>query len=83
MERDWLGWDGAPYTRPHRVGDLFALLLPGDGDRGWPGDCCPLLGSLEPQVIWERQNPCRCRVGCVLGKFVVTFKLIRNLHLLT
>jgi hypothetical protein len=83
MEGDWLGWDGAPYTSPHRVGGLFALLLPDDGDIGRLGDCCPLLGSLEPQVIWERQNPYRCRVGCVLGKFVVTFKLIRNLYLLT
>jgi hypothetical protein len=56
VEGDWLGWDGAPYTSPHRVGDLFALLLLGDGDRGQSGDCCPLLGSLEPQVVWERQT---------------------------
>jgi hypothetical protein len=83
VEGDWLGWDGAPYTSPHRVGDLFVLLLPGDGDRGRLGDCYSLLGSLEPQAVWERQNPCICRVGCILSKFVVTFKLIRNLHLLT
>jgi hypothetical protein len=65
----------ASHTSPHRVGDLFAIRLPSDGDRGRSRDSCSLLGSLGPQAVRERQDTHKQSVGFVLGKSLVIFKL--------
>jgi hypothetical protein len=70
-----LGWDRASHTSPHRVKDLFAIRLPGDGDRGRSRDNCSLLGSLGPQVVRQRRDTHKKSVGFVLGKSLVIYKL--------
>jgi hypothetical protein len=70
-----LGRDRASHTGPHRVGDLFAIRLPGDGDIGRSRDNYSLLGSLGPQAIWERRDTHKQSVGFFLGKSLVIFKL--------
>jgi hypothetical protein len=70
-----LGWDESSHTIPHRVGDLFANRLPGDGDRGRSRDSGSLLGSLGLKAIRERRDTHKKSVGFVLGKSLVIFKL--------
>ena len=70
-----MGRDRASHTSPHRVGDLFAIRLPDDGDRGRSRDSCSLLGSLGPQAVRERRDTHKQSVGFVLGKSLVIFKL--------
>ena len=69
-----MGRDRASHTSPHRVGDLFAIRLPGDGDRGRSRDSCSLLGSLGSQAVRERRDTHKQSVGFVLGKSLVIFK---------
>jgi hypothetical protein len=73
-----LGRDRASHTSPHRVGDLFEIRLPSDGDRGRSRDSCSLLGSLGPQAIRKRRDTHKQSVGFVLGKSLVIFKLNSN-----
>jgi hypothetical protein len=70
-----LGRNRASHTSPHRVGDLFEIRLPGDGDRGRSRDSCSLVGSLGPQAIQEQWDTHKQSVGFVLGKSLVIFKL--------
>jgi hypothetical protein len=70
-----LGRDRASHTSPHRVGDLFAICLLGDGDSGRSRYSCSLLGSLGPQAVRERRDTHKQSVGFVLGKSLVIFKL--------
>jgi hypothetical protein len=75
VEGGYLGRDRASHTSPHRVGDLFEILLPDNGDRGRSRDSYSLLGSLGRQAVQERRDTHKQSVGFVLGKSLVIFKL--------